>query len=231
MQTSKRSTSRKDQILVGLVGRIGAGKSTVARLMAARGARVIDADRIAHDVLVESDVAGEIAALLGPEALGADGAVDRRALASLVFGDTSTHHHRLEGLESIIHPRVRARIMEMLEHQPSVEADRSEGARIVVLDIPLLMHGGWAERCDWLVRVECDDRTRLSRLAARGWSETEVRARDAAWDARNTPDRRLPDHARLATVDASLDASYTDRAVESLWHRIDASGRSSPPPP
>jgi dephospho-CoA kinase len=216
-------------ILVGLVGRIGAGKSTVARLLASLGARRIDADRIAHEVLADGAVAREVAARLGPEALAVDGSVDRGSVARMVFGDSSSHRRRLESLEAIVHPRVRERIAEMID-AASAEAAGGE-APVLVLDIPLLVHGGWSEACDWIVRVTCDEETRLARLSARGWSQAEIRARDAAWEARNAVDPARFGAVCLATVDASRDESYTAEAVNGVWRQVAASGRSSPSPP
>jgi len=227
LQPHEPPARRSPPILLGLVGRIGAGKSTVARLLAARGADVIDADRIAHEVLADPTIARRVAMRLGPESLRGDGTVDRRRVARLVFGDSAGHRRRLEALEAILHPVVRARISDRIAEGSG--ATRGGLARVVVLDIPLLVHGGWADACDWIVRVVCEEPVRRARLAARGWTSDEIEARDRAWAARSVADPALPAGVHEATVDASLDESYTDGEVERLWQNVEAARRARPP--
>jgi dephospho-CoA kinase len=190
-------------IVVGLVGKIGAGKSTVARAMADLGAEVIDADRIAHDVLSEPEVAAVIAARYGGEVLDAAGAIRRPALAGLVFGPTPAHEAALAALEAIVHPRVRRRIDERLA---AIAAEQPVSERtVVVLDVPLLMQAGWDARCDRLVEVVCDEAERRRRLDRRGWPEPQRRARERAWER----GYRSPPPGKTLAVDASRDPAYT----------------------
>jgi dephospho-CoA kinase len=205
-------------LVLGLVGRIGAGKSTVARLFAARGAHVIDADRIAHDVLREDDVKAEDAARFGAGVVDADGGLDRRRLAALVFGTAPGSVAALAGLEAIVRPRVRRRIAADLERLR--RADATAGRAVVVLDVPLLVQAGWADACDRLVVVECAEEVRRARLAARGWTEAEQEARETAWNRSYSPAALPPE--KTLTVDASLDLAYTSRRVDEIWNGLTA---------
>lgn len=208
---------RGEMIVVGLVGKIGAGKSTVARRLAEHGAEVIDADRIARAVLDEPDARDEIVARFGPEVIGADGRVHRDSLASRVFGPTPAHAEALDALEAIVHPRVRARIEAALAAARSREA--AGGVPIVmVLDIPLLVQAGWAAECDRLIHVECEDAERRRRLAARNLTAAEQEARDAAWQRRFRPEQVPP--FKTDTVDASGDLAYTLHHVDRVWQTL-----------
>lgn len=194
-------------IVIGLVGRIGAGKSTVARAMADLGAEVIDADRIAHEVLAEPEVVAAIAARYGAGVIDAAGAVRRPLLADKVFGPTPAHDAALADLEAIVHPRVRRRIDERLA---AVAAAGPVGEpMVVVLDVPLLMQAGWDRRCDRLVRVECDEVERGRRVDRRGWPPSQRQARERAWERGYRP----PPPQKTVVVDASGDPAYTREQV------------------
>lgn len=137
-------------IVIGIIGRIGAGKSTVARLLADHGARVIDADRIAHDVLLEADVREAIVVRYGPGVITAGAtpgtaSIERKALAAMVFGPTIAHRQALADLEAIVHPRVHRRMEALLAEVVAAERTGTPES-IVVLDVPLLVRGGWLDR-------------------------------------------------------------------------------------
>ena len=211
-------------IIVGLVGKIGAGKSTVARAMADLGAEVIDADRIAHDVLAEPEVVAAIAARYGAEVLDDAGRVRRPRLAERVFGPTPAHDAALAELEAIVHPRVRGRIDERLA---AIAAAAPAGVQpLVVLDVPLLMQAGWDRRCDRLVRVDCDEAERRRRVDLRGWPELQRQARERAWERGYRP----PPPEKTLVVDASGDPAYTrsqvGQAIEAI--RRDGAIRRNP---
>ncbi|GAB4081551.1 dephospho-CoA kinase [Modestobacter muralis] len=169
---------------IGLTGGIGSGKSTVAALLAERGAQVVDADRIAREV-VEPGTPGlaAVAAEFGEGVLAADGALDRGALASIVFGDTAARA-RLDG---IVHPLVRARAAELVAAAP---ADA-----VVVQDVPLLVETGQAGSYDLVLVVEADPDTRVQRLVGRGLSAEDARARMAS---------QASDEERRAVADVVL---------------------------
>ena len=199
---------------IGLTGGIGSGKSTVAELLAARGAHVIDADVLARSV-VRPGTSGlaAIVEAFGPEVLGADGALDRPALAGVVFADPDARA-RLDG---IVHPLVRARAAELLGEMPP--------DAVVVQDIPLLVESGQGDDFDLVLVVEAALETRLARLAARGLSDGDARARIAA---------QATDAERRAVADVVLDnsGSREDLAeqVDRFWaERVEPAMRSHPP--
>lgn len=166
---------RQRPLRLGLTGSIGAGKSTVAALLRARGLSVLDADAVSRELSREPEILAEVVTLLGPAlVLCTDGeptSLNRPAVAALVFADAS----KRAVLNGIFHPRVRAR-MAALE---IVAASRGE--RWVVQDVPLLFEGeGW-KTVDRILLVDAPLETRLARVVARdGLSRAEVLARDAA---------------------------------------------------
>lgn len=203
-------------IIIGLVGRIGAGKSTVARRFAEHGATVVDADRHAHETLEDPQVIAEVSKGLGPGVIDARGRVDRAAVAGRVFGDTPEHAAALAALEAIVHPRVRRRLEAVLANEA---ARNLPGGRepAVVLDVPLLIQAGWDDLCTHLVVVECEDAVRRMRLAARGWSAEQIAARDRAWErAFHAP----PAGSTMWSVDASGDPAYTILQVDRIWQAM-----------
>jgi dephospho-CoA kinase len=204
-------------IVIGLVGKIAAGKSTVARAFAARGAEVIDADRLAHQALADPGAVTRIVARFGADVIDAGGRVRRPVLADRVFGPTAEHDAALRDLEAIVHPLVRVRIESRLAEIRA--AERSDGAKTVVLDVPLLMQAGWDRFCDRIVVVECDEDVRQQRLEARGWPPTQRSARERAW-ARNY---RSPPAERTVSVDASAAPAYTTEQVVRLLDSLSGS--------
>lgn len=206
-----------NMLVVGLVGEIGAGKSTVARLLAARGADVIDADRIAHEELADEEVRHAIATRFGGHVFAADGRVDRAALARVVFGPTAAHQAARRDLEAILHPRVHRRIEAELDRLRALPCPGG-GRRVVVLDVPLLVRSGWAGRCDRLLVVECDEAERRRRLAGRGWTSEQQAAREAAWSPGSAVPANL--ESKIVRVDASAAPTYTCDRIERVWHDL-----------
>jgi dephospho-CoA kinase len=205
-------------LVIGLVGRIGAGKSTVARLLADRGARVVDADALAHAALDEPEVIREVVARFGADVADGSGRLRRSALAARVFGPDPAHAEALRDLEAIVHPRVRSRIL--AELTACREAATPGG--VVVLDVPLLVQAGWEKQCDLVLEIDCEDRVRHRRLEARGWTAAEIAARDSAWERRFV----VPGAAcRVVRVDTSGDPAYTLNQVDRIWN-----GLRLPPP-
>jgi dephospho-CoA kinase len=183
---------------IGLTGGIGSGKSTVSELLAARGAVVVDADRIAREV-VEPGTPGlaRVVETFGEGVLAPDGSLDRAALAAVVFADPEARA-RLDG---IVHPLVRARTAELIAAAPP--------DAVVVNDVPLLVETGQASSYDLVLVVEADPATRISRLVRRGLTVEDARARIAA---------QASDAQRRAVADVVLDNGGTP---EQLAEQVD----------
>jgi dephospho-CoA kinase len=186
---------------IGLTGGIGSGKSTVAGLLADRGAQVVDADRIAREVVAPGTPGlAAVVEAFGPSVLTADGALDRPALAAVVFADPAARA-RLDG---IVHPLVRARAAELVSAAPP--------DAVVVQDVPLLVETGQAGSYDLVLVVEAERETRVRRLVRRGLTEADARARIGA---------QATDEQRRAVADVVLDNSGTPgelaAQVERFW--------------
>ncbi|MFD3544954.1 dephospho-CoA kinase [Streptomyces sp. NPDC058655] len=190
---------------VGLTGGIGAGKSEVSRLLAGYGAVIVDADRIAREV-VEPGTPGldAVVAAFGRAVLTAEGTLDRPKLGSVVFADPE----KLRTLNAIVHPLVGARSAEL-------EAAAGPGA-IVVHDVPLLAENGLAALYDLVVVVDAAPQTQLARLVARrGMAEAEAAARMAA---QATREQRLAVATLVIDNDGPLEA--LEPQVRTLWKEL-----------
>lgn len=195
-------------LLVGLTGGIGAGKSTVAALLAERGAIVIDADTIVRDLQRPgTPIHRRIVELLGPGVVRPNGELHRAAIAEIVFAD----EEKRAALNAIVHPEVMRVIAERIEQLKDTD-------HVVVLDVPLLVEVGGGEGLDLTVVVEAADHVRVARLAGdRGMRAEEARARMAA---QATAEER----AALADVVIRNDGDEAElrKQVDALWERIEA---------
>ena len=145
--------------VIGILGGMYSGKSTVAAELGKLGCAVIDADSISHQLLEEKDVLKKVVRVFGKEILDDKGKISRSELANRVFGDPA----KLAKLTGILHPLVITRVEELIKQydpQPAVQA--------IVLDIPLLMEVGWEKRCDHLIFVDCAPPVRLERAKKTG---------------------------------------------------------------
>jgi dephospho-CoA kinase len=159
--------------VVGIVGGVGAGKSSIVRHLTTLRLFIIDADRIGHDVLLRSDVRDEVAAAYGPGVLNSAGAIDRQKVARLVFGSSAEHGHRRQTLNRIVHPRIHAEILTQLEQAP-------EHTDVIILDAALLLEASWASSCDAVIFIDTPVELRRQRvLENRGWSADEHARREA----------------------------------------------------
>lgn len=187
---------------VGLTGGIGAGKSEVSRLLVEHGAVLIDADRIAREV-VAPGTAGLAAVVdaFGEDVLAEDGGLDRPRLGSIVFADAE----KLSVLNSIVHPLVGARSRELEE----AAAEDS----VVVHDVPLLAENGLARLYDLVIVVDASPETQLDRLVRlRGMTEEDARARMAA---QATRDKRL--EIADVVIDNDVPLETLRRRVRDVW--------------
>jgi len=198
-------------LLVGLTGGIGAGKSTVAALLAERGAIVIDADSIVRDLQRPgTEVHRRIVELLGRSVVRPNGDLDRGAIAEIVFSD----EEKRAALNAIIHPDVMLVIADRIEQLKDTDT-------VVVLDVPLLVEVGGGEGLDLIVVVEAEEHLRVSRLARdRGMRPEDARAR---MSAQATAEER----AALADVVIRNDDDEADlrKQVDTLWERVEGASR------
>lgn len=190
--------------LIGLTGGIATGKSTVARLLARRGAAVVDADLLAREVVAPgSEGLAEIAATFGSSVLAADGSLDRTALGSVVFADPESRRR----LEAITHPRIRTLMAERMV------AALASGAALVVADVPLLYETGRPEDFEGVLVVYADAATQRRRLGERdGLDATEIERRLAA----QMPIDEKRDRATW-WIDNSGDELATSDQVDAWW--------------
>ncbi len=172
------------KLRVGLTGGIGSGKSAVAAVLAERGATVIDADVLAREAVAPGSAGLREIAARWPQAIGAGGALDRPALAAIVFADEDAR----AALNAITHPRVRARADEL-------EREAPDG--LVVHVVPLLFEGDFWRRCEKTVVVVAPDEVRIARVIARDAVE------------RHDVERRM-----AAQIDPALARRRADYVVE-----------------
>lgn len=160
----------------GLIGGIGAGKSTAAGCLAARGGFVIDCDKLGHVALELPAVKEQLRARWGGEVFNPDGSVNRRAVAGVVFGTPAER----EWLESVVFPEIGRLADEQIR-----TADAAPAARFSVLDAAVLLEAGWKDRCDKVLYIDAPRDVRLKRLTARsGWVSQELTNRETAqWPA------------------------------------------------
>ena len=190
---------------IGLTGGIGSGKSTVAAMLVACGACLVDTDAIAHALTAPGGAALQaLAREFGPEIIAADGAMDRARMRSLAFRDATAKLR----LESILHPLIGDTALR--------QADVA-GLQPVVFDVPLLSASSpWRRRVDRLLVVDCREDTQVQRVVQRsGWSDEQVR---------RVIDQQTPRAARRAIADAVIfnDGLPLDRLqdqVQALWRR------------
>lgn len=147
------------------------GKSTSGSFLAGKGIPVIDTDALATDESrIGSEGFAEIVEAFGPGILSSDGSLDRRRLADLVFFDSAA----LRRLEAILHPRIARR------WRDQVAACRRTGAAQVAVLIPLLFERQYESDFNCTLGIACSTKTQRSRLLGRGWSESQINARNAA---------------------------------------------------
>jgi dephospho-CoA kinase len=192
--------------LVGLTGNIGSGKSTVARMFAARGIPVIDADALARELQAPGQPAYAEIAAAWPEAVTPEGPLDRRRLADIVFADPTARKR----LEAMMHPRIQTL------SRARADAFAREGHALVIYEASLLIESGRDNEMDALIVVTASAATRLARVVARDKvREEDVHARMRA---------QLPqeEKARLATyvIDNDGDVGATEAQVDQVLARL-----------
>ena len=201
-----------NKYLIGLTGNIAVGKSLVRQFLHGLGADAIDADQIAHQVMMPSrPVYQAIVAAFGKGIIGRDGQIQRAALGKIVFSDPAA----LKRLESITHPAIRKRIDRLVS---------DSGKDVIVIEAIKLLEGGLKDAVDAVWVVHAAPQTQYSRLVSgRNLSEEDARRRIGAQN-------RQADKIRQADVVIQNDGSITDtlKQVEDHWAQI-RKGRASSP--
>lgn len=194
--------------IIGLTGGIGSGKTTVAERLRQKGAFVVDADKVAREVVEPGQPALAELAEAFDGVITAEGVLDRAELARQAFATPEA----TQQLNNITHPRIRERTDELFA------TAREEGREVVVYDMPLLIENGETETVDTVLVVDTPDETRVSRLVdSRGLDEDDARRRIAAQIDRDT---------RLTAADVVLDNSGDVEAlidqVDRFWEQVQA---------
>ena len=194
-------------LVIGLTGGIASGKSTVARLLAERGAVVVDADKLGHRAYRRDRPAfARVVAAFGPDVVGADGEIDRRALGAKVFGDANA----MRRLTDIVWPAILALAKD------EIATARRAGAAVAVLEAAVLLEAGWQSEVDEVWAVAVPSQVAVRRATARDGVDAEaVRARIAA---------QLSNEERAAKADVVIENSGSPKALaERLcrqWRRL-----------
>jgi len=194
---------------VGLTGGLATGKTHVANTLAKLGCRVLSADQLGHEVLLPGGQAyDDVVREFGSKILGADGRIDRRALAAEVFD----YPERLEKLNSLVHPHVIRR-----EEQWLAQLARGEPGAIAVVEAAILIETGSYQRFDRLILTVCPPETQIRRHMERS-GETEA-------EARNRLASQMPLEAKRRYADYVIDTSGsredTDRQVREVFRKLE----------
>ncbi|MBX3451111.1 MAG: dephospho-CoA kinase [Planctomycetaceae bacterium] len=203
-------TLKSRKVVIGLIGGIGCGKSTLARAAVARRPLIlIDADWLGHQALDDHDVQLAIRSRFGSNVFGPEGRVDRRSLGKLVFGPEPHSAAARSDLEAIVHPwieRAARREIDAANRAPEIEG--------IVLDAALLLEAGWRNWCDLVVFIEVSDQDRWERIGNRGWTRED-------WQRREATQLPLAEKRRQADVVLPNPPGEEEAAVEALVRLID----------
>ncbi len=184
-------------------GGIASGKSTISRLLAQRGAEPIDCDALAHQALETPAARQAVREAFGPEVFADDGAVDRAALARVVFADEAA----LQRLEAILHPMVGERVRAALVAAAVAEG---EPRRVAVIDAAVADKMKMVEAYDLVLFVDTSPETRRRRAAERGWAPGEIERREAQQSAL-APKRAAADYVVVNDGDLAEAESHVER--------------------
>src|SRR5262249_50995588 len=204
--TTSRPHHLTAPLVVGLIGGMGSGKTTVSEAFARRGAVVVSGDLAGHEALRQPGIREQVVKRWGREVLDESGEISRKKLGALVFADTAER----KVLEAMVFPWIKESLRQQID-----AAKAKGGAAVILLDAAIMLEAGWNTVCDRLVFVEVPREVRLQRLRdQRGWSEKEVQKREKA---------QMPLEEKRNRADEVLDNSGSpdevDRQVERLLER------------
>lgn len=197
--------------VIGLTGGILSGKSTIAQMLAEKGAVIVDADRVGHEAYQpHTQVWQEVVAAFGPAIVKENEEIDRKRLGEVVFKDPAA----LERLNRIMHPRMHDMIGERIERL------RRDGAQVVVLEAAVLIEASWTDLVDEVWVATAPEETVVARLKDRGgMSEEQARARIRS---QLSPEERAR-HGDVI-IDTDCDLSGVRATVDQLWQRLQSHG-------
>jgi dephospho-CoA kinase len=196
-------------LVIGILGGVASGKSLVSGELARLGAGVLDADSVGHEVLRMPAIVAAARQRWGEGIFAADGQIDRKRLARLVFSPSPEGSRQRKYLEELTHPEIRRLLRQ--------EARRmSEAGKVAaILDAPLLLEAGWDKFCGKLIFVDAPRELRLQRALARGWSEKEFAVRESVQEDLESKRGRAD-----AVVDNSGSPEQTRDQVQRLWQSL-----------
>lgn len=195
-------------MILGILGGIGSGKSTVTDMFAALGANTLDADSIAHELIEKEETKSTLQQWWGDEIFTAEGKVDRTKIAKKVFSDAA----ELVRLNNLIHPEVRKRIEEDIGK--FMEGNGKE-KKLLVLDVPLLASSTLRDFCDEIIFVSSDETLRQSRIQLRGWSNQDLKKRESC----QVPENEKKELAGFI-INNSGSLDETRQQVEALYQDL-----------
>jgi len=198
---------------VGLTGGIASGKSVVGEMFVALGAHLIQADDIAHQLMLPGQpVYDEVVAHFGREILNPDITVNRAKLAEIAFDRSAP---RIEELNHIVHPAVVRRQDEWME-----EIGRLHPQAVAIVEAALILEAGAAKRFDRLIVVTCNDEQRIARFAARQKLSLDAARKEVA----RRMSAQLPESEKIKAADYVIDNSgsldQTQEQAREIWQRL-----------
>jgi dephospho-CoA kinase len=214
-------------VKVGLTGGIASGKTIVGEVFVALGARLVQADRIAHSLMQPGEpVYDEVVRHFGREILNPDGSVNRGRLAELAFGSSDSSvgrtASRIEELNRIVHPEVISRQDEWME-----EMGRQDAHVVAIVEAALILEAGAGERFDRLIVVTCSEEQRVARFAARQKIDLEAARKEVA----RRMAAQLPDEEKIKAADYVIDnwgsMQSTRDQVRGVWKGLLTEGKHS----
>lgn len=197
-------------LVIGLIGGVGCGKSTLAdaiyerRYQQRQDTLIVDGDTVGHEIRDLPHVQEQVVAAFGDDVIGDDGLIDRQVLGTRVFGggqqDPDSVRRGLDTLNGIMHPAMRAEFVDRIE---------TTAAPVVLFDAAILLEAGWDDLCDEIVMLDVTDANRLARVSERGWTEEQWRLREAS-------QMPLDGKAQAATIAVDANGDPDDAAAALL---------------
>ncbi len=195
--------------IIGILGGVASGKTTIARMLAELGAALLDADAAGHEVLRRPEIEEALRQRWGTEVFGPDGRIDRAKVARIVFGPPPRGPAERAWLEQLTHPE----IARLLTDQSRRLA--ASGTEVGVLDAPLLLEAGWDKLCERLIFADAPRDVRRRRALARGWSAEDFEAREGAQESLDQKRRRAD-----VVIDTSGSLQQTRDQIERFWQSL-----------